>query len=165
MTADDFEMAFCARRLSEVCGMRSYLGLLVQRWLSKPGFCLQFVDAFYARNCVPAKFRTELSPIFSSGTTFHIRFLQKIQTAQQCTEQCSHDAGHNRTVWIILEATAALLLATSHTVPAGRRQITAALFYITVRNVCFHQRWQSFQGWCAGCINIWKFVETQGLDG
>jgi hypothetical protein len=51
---------------------------IVQKWHRASGFINNCTGACYAWNCVPRTFTMEIVSEFSSGTTFHIQFVQKI---------------------------------------------------------------------------------------
>jgi hypothetical protein len=75
-------------------------------------FLNKFMDASYAWNRVPGKFKTKFSPTLFCGTTFHTRFVQKTRCSRvyrtiftQTMITSKHDWEHRCTdVWILLAA-------------------------------------------------------------
>lgn len=145
----------CARILSVVFSSRPCLiyflfgkiaalfkGSPVQKWPSKPEFINKFMGACHVWNCVLRKFKTKISQTFWSGTTFHIRFVQKstlmksklYRTIYTFTITSTYrDSRYNLyCLWIIIAVSVAITLGCV-TVPARRRQTTAAYFWTIVR--------------------------------
>jgi hypothetical protein len=65
---------------------RVFIRFLVQKWPGRPDFINKFMDVCCAWNCDPWKLTTKFSPTLSSGTTLHIRIIQKNKLSNSISE-------------------------------------------------------------------------------